>query len=333
MTAPLTIFLPVRNGGAYVRQAVASVVAQSDPDWRLVVLENASTDDTVATVRAFDDPRIEIVPADRPLDIYENWHRPFELMRSGLPGNPLVTFIGHDDYFYPGFVAEAKGLAAAAPDATLYQTLFDLVDGEGKLIRPCRPVPRDETWMDLAAAMGWGIRDSVGTGYFCRADDYVKVGGMPYLPRILYADHLLWLRLTRLGFKRSGTASCCAYRFHADSTSNAVSVAKINDRMEAFAGFLAVLNDEFGAFADTDLGHATMTTWLGRELFVFDAAAVRGALTAENRARLDVARAQLIRLGGSAHPDHWAFQANPRLVRVLRRMKLQATYARARLRG
>lgn len=331
--APFVIFLPVRNGADYVAQAVGSIVAQTDPDWRLMVLENASTDDTVAIVRGFADPRITIHPAPRPLDMYENWHRPFEMLSAGLGGNPLVTFIGHDDYLYPDFVARMKALADASPGATLFQCMLDLVDGQGGLIRPCKPVPAVESWADMAALMGWGLRDSVGTGYVCRADDYVRVGGMPKLPRILYADHLLFLRLARLGHKRADPMAGCAYRFHEASTSNAVSVGKLNDRLEAFAGFVAMFRNDFPDFTNTDMGRAAMQTWIGRELFVFDGPAVRGVMTPDNRARLAELHRLLESLGGVARPDHWSYQAQPRIVRTLRRARIQLTYLRARLRG
>lgn len=331
MATPFLIILPVRNGGTYIRQAVASIVEQSDPDLRLVVLENASEDDTVAIVRSFDDPRIEIIASSRALPIDENWARAKDVL-AGVAGETLVTVIGHDDYLYPQFVARMRALARADPHATLFQCHFDLIDASGALIRPCRPIAERETWRDLAAMIAWGMRDAFGTGFAFRAGDYLAVGGMPTLPGILYADHLLFLRLTRLGHKRTCAFSGCAYRLHDTSMSNAVSVARINLRMEALAAFVAALDTEFADLIADDRGRQAMLTLLSRELFVFGGPVVRGSLTDANRARLDHISERIAALGGSADTRHWAYQAS-RSERLFGRGRRAVAYARARLKG
>lgn len=331
MATPFLIILPVRNGGAYIRQAIASIVEQSDPAFRLVVLENASEDDTVAIVRSFDDPRIEIIPAARALPIDENWARAKDVV-AAVPGETLVTVLGHDDYLHPQFVARMRALALSDPEATLLQCHFDLIDAGGALIRPCRPIAERETWRDLAAMIAWGLRDAYGTGYAFRAADYLAVGGMPALPGILYADHLLFLRLTRRGHKRATAFSGCAYRLHDTSMSNAVSVARVNLRMAAFAAFVAALDTEFAAMIEDDRGRRAMLTLLSRETFVFAGPVVRGTLDAANRARLDHIAQRIVALGGSDDVRHWAYQAS-RSERLWGRGRRAVAYARARLKG
>jgi glycosyltransferase involved in cell wall biosynthesis len=330
---PLLIVLPVRNGADYIRQTVASLVAQSDRQWRLIVLDNASTDATREAVRSFGDQRIELVESDRALDIYQSWHRGLAVAERHSAENPLLTFVGHDDWFYPDFVATAKRMAAAHPQATLYQVLLDLVDGTGKVIRPGKPVPQRETWLDMAAMMAWNFRDSVGTGYFFRARDYVRVGGMPYLPRILHADHLLFLRLARLGYKHADQNRGCAYRLHSGSTSGAMSAAKINDQVEAYAGFVDALVVEFSEITQSDLGRTAMQTWIGRELYLFDTPAVLACLTPANRQRVADLRRRLEEFGGEARADHWSYQARGRLYRGLRHVKLHLRFGYARWRA
>ncbi|MDP1028790.1 glycosyltransferase [Sphingomonas sp. KR1UV-12] len=330
MTTPFLVILPVRNGGAYVRQAIASIVGQSDPDFRLVVLENASEDDTVAIVRSFADPRIEVVPAPRPLSIDENWARAKDVVAQ-VAGDTLVTFLGHDDYLYPDFIARMRALAQSDPEATLLQCHFDLIDAAGTLIRPCRPIAEQESWRDLAAMIAWGLRDAFGTGYVFRAADYLAVGGIPPLPGILYADHLLFLRLTRRGHKRATPSVDCAYRLHDSSMSNTVSIARINQRLEAFAAFAAILDSEFAALTDDDRGRQAMLTLLSREMFVFDGPMVRTSFDARGRARLDAIAGRIKALGGSRDVRHWAYQAS-RSERLWGRTRRALAYARARMR-
>jgi glycosyltransferase involved in cell wall biosynthesis len=320
----------VRNGGHYLLQALESLIAQSDPEWQLVVLDNASTDGTRDNVRRFADPRITLIESDRSLDIYESWHRGLAVAQAHQEANPLLTFIGHDDWLYPDFVARAKQMASQWPEATLYQTPLDLVDENGKVIRPGKPIPQHEDWLDMAVMMAWNFRDSVGTGYFFRARDYVRVGGMPKLPRILYADHLLFLRLARLGYKRADINAGCAYRLHRGSTSGSMSVPKINDQVGAYFRFVDQLIKECPEITRCDIGRAAMQTWIGRELYLFDAPAVRASLDPVNRDRVARLRGLLEEFGGEARADHWSYQSGGRISRMARNAKLHLRFALAR---
>lgn len=331
MTAPFIVFLPVRNGERYVRSAIESVVAQKDDALRLVILENASEDDTPAIAASFADPRIVIVPADRPLPIEENWARALPILRD-MPGEALVTFMGHDDLLYPAFIERMRALAASDPAATLLQCHFDLIDAEGGLIRPCRPVAERETWQDLAAALAWGMRDAFGTGYVMRASDYVAVGGMPTLPNLLYADHLLFLRLTRRGHKRADPQAGCAYRLHASSMSNAVSVARMNTRLAAFCSFVEALEAEFAELGEDDRGRAALLTLFAREMLVFGSPFLRGSLPPVGQQRLDSLAARIAALGGVADRRHWAYQAT-RSERTIGTLRRAMRFARARWLG
>lgn len=327
---PLLIFLPVRNGANYIAQAIGSMVAQGDPNWRLVVLENASSDETLAIVDGFGDPRITVHAATSPLSIEANWSRCRDFLADGVNGGTLVTLIGHDDFLHPTFVAEIKRLQAIAPDATIYQTLFNLVDGDGALIRPCRAVPQHEEWLDMLGAIGWGHCDAYGTGYAFRARDYLAVGGIPALPGLLYADHLLFMSLARLGFKQCSTAIACSYRLHGGSATNRRSTAKLNEQVEAFARFIDAVVAAFPEAIETDLGRIALAVWLDRELVSFEGAVVRRLLSTGNQALLLTLRARYRAL--AVDLGSWPRGFDRRLPRLARSLRLQAAYAPALLR-
>ena len=64
---PVTVVLPVRNEAEQVQGCLRTLLAQEGvPDLRVVVVDDGSTDGTAAVVRAVDDARVRLVPADPP---------------------------------------------------------------------------------------------------------------------------------------------------------------------------------------------------------------------------------------------------------------------------
>lgn len=105
--APMvSIGMPVRNGGALFREALASVVAQDYRNLEIIVSDNASTDETADIVREFqnNDPRIRYVRQGKLLGIFENFL--FVLKESR---GDFFMWAAHDDTRSPNFVSQLLG--------------------------------------------------------------------------------------------------------------------------------------------------------------------------------------------------------------------------------
>jgi len=61
----VSVITPLFNKGPYVGDTVRSVLAQTLPDWELIVVDNGSTDRGAEVVRQFADPRIRLVSSPR----------------------------------------------------------------------------------------------------------------------------------------------------------------------------------------------------------------------------------------------------------------------------
>ena len=61
----LTVGIPTYNRSGLLREAIESVLAQTFTDFRLIVSDNASDDDTPEVVRSFDDERIDYLRTER----------------------------------------------------------------------------------------------------------------------------------------------------------------------------------------------------------------------------------------------------------------------------
>jgi glycosyltransferase involved in cell wall biosynthesis len=232
MSAPkptFSIVMPVRNGEPYIAAAIESVLGQTYPDFNILVLESSSNDKSLSIIQSYSDSRITVFPATSQLSIEENWARIL-----GLDLAEYMTILGQDDLLYPDFLEEIAGLIAADPDASLYHAHFDFIDGDGKLIRQCKPIPHRETADDFLRGLHLSRRDSRATGYVMRSADYKRIGGFPGLPSLMYADDLTWYRLAAMSHKIASPRSLFAFRIHKHSASHVVSLYRLYEASKQY---------------------------------------------------------------------------------------------------
>jgi glycosyltransferase involved in cell wall biosynthesis len=228
-----SIILPVRNGGEYVKECVRSILAQTIPHFNLHVLDNASTDGTPEWIQSLADSRIVIYPSGKSLTIEENWTR-----ISSIPKNEFITLIGHDDLLHPHYLEEMERLIGIHPKASLYQTHFRFIDSSGGFLRNCLPMDEVQYAHEFLAAHMCHTMDSMGTGYMMRSADYDRVGGMPDLPNLIFADYILWIMLSRISYKATSVRECFSYRIH-QSVSKTTKGEEYIHAFEKYVHFLA----------------------------------------------------------------------------------------------
>src|SRR5260370_39130690 len=117
-TNPLVpVWLPVRNGGAHLEAALASVLAQTFADFELLVLDDGSTDATPEILRAMRDPRLRVVTHPQNLGLVPTLNRGLELARG-----ELVARQDHDDVSHPARLQKQVDFFRAHPDHVLVGT-------------------------------------------------------------------------------------------------------------------------------------------------------------------------------------------------------------------
>src|SRR5687767_5658396 len=75
----VTIFIPTYNRAHWLGQSIESALAQTYPDFELIVSDNASTDETRDVVAAFDDPRLTYVRLDEHIGLNDHFNRCYGL--------------------------------------------------------------------------------------------------------------------------------------------------------------------------------------------------------------------------------------------------------------
>jgi glycosyltransferase involved in cell wall biosynthesis len=129
----LDIMMPFYGRFDHFRSAVESVLAQTDPDWRLTILDDVYPDAAPGDwARQIGDPRVRYLRNEVNLRPSRNYNKAV-----GIAESEFVQIMGCDDIMLPGYVARIHELVAAFPDADIIQPGVGTVDEDG---RPSRPL-------------------------------------------------------------------------------------------------------------------------------------------------------------------------------------------------
>lgn len=129
--AKVTVAIPTYNRAGLLKVSIESVLAQDYPDLRVVVLDNASSDDTEAVVRSLTerDRRVTYIRNETNIGIVSNWNRTIEVNSS-----PYLSILPDDDVMLPGFIRESVLALDEHERAGFSFTLARFIDLNGDLL-------------------------------------------------------------------------------------------------------------------------------------------------------------------------------------------------------
>lgn len=136
------VVIPYWGDPALLDEAVDSVLAQSDPGWRLTIVDDDYPDrQAERTYASHPDDRVRYLRNSENLGLVRN----FERCRTVSGGGELVVFLGCDDLMLPTYVAELRRARDAHPGATVFQPGVRVVGNDG---RPSRGLnERVKSWL------------------------------------------------------------------------------------------------------------------------------------------------------------------------------------------
>jgi len=128
--ATLDIMLPYYGDPALMRDAVRSVLAQTDQEWRLTVVDDGTEPGVPEWFAGLRDRRVRYFRNAHNLGVTGNFRRCTELI-----DHEYTTMMGSDDLMRPGYVAAVRAARAALPGAAMYQPGVRVVDAQGRPVR------------------------------------------------------------------------------------------------------------------------------------------------------------------------------------------------------
>jgi glycosyltransferase involved in cell wall biosynthesis len=197
--APLfSVVIPAWNAADTVAQAIDSVLMQTYQSFEIVVVDDGSTDDTVAVAQAAAGSRARVVREER---------RGVSAARNAgieAAAAPWVSFLDADDLWLPGYLAEMAAQLEANPELGLVFTdAWILDEAAGRIRRTPMMKPRRPTEHpppDPAAFAQLLLEGNfVYTSATVPKHVLEQVGA--YNPELTSAeDYDLWLRIATAGF-------------------------------------------------------------------------------------------------------------------------------------
>jgi len=225
--APVSIVIPAKNAAAYVAETLASALAQVEVT-EVIVVDDGSTDDTVAIVRAIADRRLRLLTNDSAgVSAARN------LGARHAKGEWLL-FLDADDRLRPGAVAALLAAARRAPLAILVYGDYNTIDSEGRQVgRRDLLKGRRKPSGDVLTRLAAGNFIVNGGIALTRAHAFRAIGGFDTSLRYCEDWHC-WCRLAAIGEFAFAPKLLLDYRLHAANTMNAA-VRKPQDFFPAVA--------------------------------------------------------------------------------------------------
>ena len=231
-TTPLvSICIPTFNAARWIKDCLASALAQTYAPLEVLIIDDASTDETVELIRSVDDERIRLQVNNQNIGLARNWNKCIEASRGDF-----IKFLFHDDILYPDCVGKMMRLLLSNENVGLVFSPRDVIvegDPESKLTRIWL-----QNWTTLhtrfsaiepincgrdlfAQYLNGGLQGNwIGepSSVLIRKECFTRLGLFnPNLHQV--CDVEMWLRIMfayDIGFLPE---KLTAFRFHSDSTS------------------------------------------------------------------------------------------------------------------
>ncbi len=202
----VSIILPTYNRAAYLVESIDTCLAQTLADFEVVVVDDASTDDTPQTLAnlAARDPRIRCLRHETNRKLPGALNTGFAAARG-----EFLTWTSDDDRFHPTFLEETVGFLRARPDVDYVYTDVEILDEQGRVVRHAVAMEPEQL---ITGFDGIGI-----TSFLYRRSVYERVGD--YAEDLFLAeDYDYWLRILAGGMRMHHLPKTLyQYRRHAGS--------------------------------------------------------------------------------------------------------------------
>lgn len=231
-----SVVMPTYNYGRYLSQTIESVLAQTEKDFELIIIDNFSTDNTESVIGQFSDERIRYEKFANHGIVAASRNRGVKLAQGGF-----VAFLDSDDRWYPQKLERVRIILDENPEIDFVchdQTwIYENRNGQKLQVR-CGP------WKSYEDILFRGNSFST-SATVVRREKLLEVNGSSEEKKFAGAeDYELWLRLARVCRIEFLHEPLCEYVIHDGAISG--------DAILRTEVLINILNAHYAEFLNSD---------------------------------------------------------------------------------
>jgi hypothetical protein len=211
----VSVVVPTRNRSRLLATTLRGVLRQRAVDLEVIVVDEASTDDTAAVIAAIADPRVRIVRHDTPRGVSAARNHGAEEAHGDW-----VAFLDDDDLWAPDKLASQLQAAADTGRDWAYTGSVNIV-GPSRVVYGGPPPPPEQV---VTAILRYNAIPGGGSNVVVRRTTLRRAG--PFDTRLRNTeDWEMWIRLAKMGPPAWVCSPLMAYRVH--SSNSSLNVAEV----------------------------------------------------------------------------------------------------------
>jgi glycosyltransferase involved in cell wall biosynthesis len=140
-----TVGIPAYKA-AFLKDCIESILAQTDQDFELVIVNDASPENIDGVVSAFSSPKIKYFKNEKNFgaeNVVDNWNK----CLSYATGDYFIL-MGDDDKMSPDYLEEFSKLIAKYPECGVYHCRTTIIDEHSNAVQLTEPRPEFESVYD-----------------------------------------------------------------------------------------------------------------------------------------------------------------------------------------
>jgi len=236
----VTVLMPVYNGVPYLRDAIDSILSQTFGDFEFLIIDDASTDQSVALIQSYKDARIRLVQNETNLGQVCSQNKGLRLARG-----TYIARLDQDDSSLPTRLDRQVAVLDSELSVAVVGTWMYSLDstGDATYVWQGRVADRADYLFSILTDALPLYHPSV----MFRRDAVMQVQGydesLPYCE-----DQDLWRRLALAGFDARVIAEPLSrYRVHGGQQTVSQAETQANNHLLSQERFIQAFTDEFSA--------------------------------------------------------------------------------------
>lgn len=197
-TPTVSVIMPVWNGARYLNEAVQSILDQNFKDFELIIVDDASTDETSEILKNLSeiDSRITVIRNEKNIQLPASLNVGFRHSKGFW-----LTWTS-DDNIMEKDCLEILTESVKTREAKFVFTDYKIINSEGAFVKISKTGPVEDIL----------IENTIGA-CFLYSREILDVIGEYAEDKFMFEDYEYWVRISKAGFRMMHLGEKCPYRY------------------------------------------------------------------------------------------------------------------------